>query len=173
MGEAGERGRTYQALIGVGANLGDRWAALTGAAKRLGETPGIFAVETSPVFETEPVGLTDQPLFLNAAIGVETTLTPEELLATLLALEQEFGRVRRERWGPRTLDLDLLMYEGETRATVTLTLPHPRMLERGFVTVPLRELLARPRFGGRQWEGLREQLEGLPPERRVKKFDPT
>jgi 2-amino-4-hydroxy-6-hydroxymethyldihydropteridine diphosphokinase len=107
------------------------------------------------------VGRTDQPKFLNLVAGIETTLTPEELLTTLQKIEHAFGRKRVERWGPRTLDLDLLVYESEKRDTPELTLPHPRMLERAFVTVPLREVLQRPRFQGGQWTVLRERLRVL------------
>lgn len=147
-----------QALIGVGANLGDRRAALTTAAERLRAWSGINALAVSSLYETEPVGYVDQPQFLNAVIGVETTLTPEELLVALQTVEREFGRVRDVRWGPRTLDLDLLAYEGETRAGPALTLPHPRMMERAFVRVPLRELLETERFRER-WPDLRTEID--------------
>ena len=150
-----------QALIGAGSNLGDRRAMLETAMAALRAHPGIAAVEASSFYETDPVGYTEQPLFLNLAAGVETTLTPEALMAALLEIEQRQGRVRTVRWGPRTVDLDLLAFEGEERATAALTLPHPRMLERTFVTVPLRELLARARFQKPCWDGLRERLRDL------------
>lgn len=145
-----------QALVAAGANLGDRAATLHGALARLRCSPGIVGVEASALYETAPVGMIDQPPFLNLVAGVDTTLSPEELLTTLQRIEQEFGRVRDVRWGPRTLDLDLLAFAGETRATPQLQLPHPRMLERAFVMVPLAELLARPRFRTPQWTELRE-----------------
>ncbi len=148
-----------QAFVGAGSNLGDRAAVLQAASERLRVEPGICFLESSAVRETAPVGVVDQPMFLNLVLGIETTLGPEELLAALLAIEQEFGRVRRERWGPRTLDLDLLAFEGETRSTASLQLPHPRLEEREFVTVPLRELLGRPRFRRRCWDALRRRLE--------------
>ncbi len=138
-----------QAFVGAGANLGDRLATLDAALVRLRETAGIETVTSSTVFETDPLGVTDQPLFLNLVAGIETSLSPEELLAVLQHIEQAFGRVRTQRWGPRTLDLDLLVFEGETRATSTLQLPHPRMFERAFVLVPLRDLLERPAFRAR------------------------
>ncbi len=147
-----------QAFIGAGANLGDRAAALAGAIERLRATPGISAVESSSIRETLPIGVTEQPLFLNLVIGIETILTPEALLNVLFEIERDFGRERRERWGPRTLDLDLLVYEGEIRDTPALQLPHPRMFEREFVTVPLRELLVRPRFSRGCWKPLVRQL---------------
>lgn len=148
-----------QALIGAGANLGDRLATLDAAIDRLRNTAGVTNVVTSSVFETEPVGLTEQPQFLNLAVGVETSLSPEELLGALQQIEQAFGRVRTQRWGPRTLDLDLLAFEGETRATAALHLPHPRMLERGFVTVPLRDLLERtPLRENKAWSSMRQEI---------------
>jgi 2-amino-4-hydroxy-6-hydroxymethyldihydropteridine diphosphokinase len=147
-----------QAFVGLGANLGDRAATLRAAVERLREAKGVLHVEPSAVYETEPVGVTDQPQFLNQVVGVETTLSPEELLALLQEIEATFGRERTVRWGPRTLDLDLLAYEGETRATERLTLPHPRLFGREFVTVPLREVLETERFHGPAWDELREKL---------------
>lgn len=149
-----------QAFVGLGANLGDRRATLTQALERLRAHPEIDAVIASSVYETDPVGVTDQPVFLNQVAGLETTLSPEALLGVLLGIEREFGRVRVQRWGPRTLDLDLLAYEGETRSTAELQLPHPRLCERGFVTVPLSELLGQPRFRREAWEELRRRLVG-------------
>jgi 2-amino-4-hydroxy-6-hydroxymethyldihydropteridine diphosphokinase len=154
-----------QAFVGVGANLGDRWATIRGALAALARAPGITTLETSAVYETAPVGILDQPPFLNLVAGVETTLTPEALLAVLLELERAAGRRREQerRWGPRTLDLDLLLFEGETRAGPTLILPHPRMWERAFVTVPLRELTERVgRFGRPAWADLRTRLAAAP-----------
>jgi len=151
-----------QALVGLGSNLGDRAATLAGALTALRATAGVEIVAASPVFETAPVGLTEQPAFLNQVVALDTTLAPEALLAATQAIEQTFGRRRLVRWGPRTLDLDLLAYEGETRATERLALPHPRMLERAFVIVPLRELLREPRVRAAAWTSLRRQLESLP-----------
>lgn len=160
----------FQALIGAGANLGDRAATLNAALERLRTAPGIHALETSSVYETSPVGPVDQPNFFNVAVGVETNLTPEALLALLLDVERAFGRVRAERWGPRTLDLDLLAFEGETRRTADLHLPHPRMLERSFVLVPLAELLARPRFQRPAWDALRTHAAACPPDPDVRRL---
>jgi 2-amino-4-hydroxy-6-hydroxymethyldihydropteridine diphosphokinase len=156
-------GPVRQALLGAGANLGPREAALKAAVDRLQARPEISFLTASPVYETEPVGLTSQPRFLNLVIGLETTLTPEALLALIQQLEHDAGRTRDIRWGPRTLDLDLLAYEGESRATAALQLPHPRMLERTFVTVPLRDILSLPRFQRPCWVALKKQLDALPP----------
>lgn len=147
-----------QAFVGAGANLGDRAGALGGAMNRLRATPGIGWVEVSALYETEPIGVTDQPRFLNLVAGLETTLGPEELLSVLQRIEHDYGRVRTQRWGPRTLDLDLLAYENETRATAELQLPHPRLFERGFVLVPLCELLQRPRFRRPGWDEWRARV---------------
>jgi 2-amino-4-hydroxy-6-hydroxymethyldihydropteridine diphosphokinase len=151
-----------QAFVGVGANLGDRGTTIVRALQRLAATPGITHVEVSTAYETEPVGILDQPKFLNLVAGLETTLAPEAVMTTLLNIERELGRVRDVRWGPRTLDLDLLAFEGETRASEFLRLPHPLMLEREFVTVPLRGLLARPRFRRPCWGELERELMHLP-----------
>ncbi len=155
--------KTAQAFIGVGANLGDRWGTIRSALERLRQTAGIDAMELSPAYESDPVGVLAQPLFLNLVVGVETSLTPEQLLHRLLEIEQQLGRQRGVRWGPRTIDLDLLLFAGETRPGPELELPHPRMFERAFVVEPLRVLLQAPRFRNETWDGLRKQLAALPP----------
>jgi len=134
------------AFVGAGANLGDRAATIRAAAEELRKCPGVASVRSSSWYETAPVGLLDQPSFINAVYALETTLSPESLLRELQRIENAHGRVRHERWGPRTLDLDLLYYAGETRRTEELTLPHPRMFDRAFVLVPLRELLRTERI---------------------------
>jgi 2-amino-4-hydroxy-6-hydroxymethyldihydropteridine diphosphokinase len=157
--------RVRQAFIGVGGNLGDRWATIRKALAALAREPGVLTVEASAVYETAPVGVTDQPKFLNLVVGIETILTPERLLAVLHALETAAGRQRERevRWGPRPLDLDLLLFEGERQAGPELILPHPRMWERAFVLVPLRELLARvPWFDRPEWAEERIRLAGAP-----------
>jgi 2-amino-4-hydroxy-6-hydroxymethyldihydropteridine diphosphokinase len=153
--------KARQAFIGVGANLGDRWGNIRTALGELARTPGIVALEESAVFETAPVGVTDQPEFLNLVVGIETILKPEELLEVLLGCERAAGRNREKevRWGPRSLDLDLLLFEGEKRTGAKLELPHPRMWERAFVLAPLRELLERSaRYQNDGWRELRERL---------------
>lgn len=131
-------GRAY---VGLGANLGDRAGTMTRAIELLGERPGIDVVGISSFRETEPVGYLDQPRFLNAAVAVDTTLAPEVLLATLLEVERELGRVREgPRYGPRTVDLDLLLMDDLTLDEPGLELPHPRLHERVFALEPLAEL---------------------------------
>ena len=124
-----------RAYIGVGANLGDRQATIRAAVAAL---PGVVGV--SQLRETDPVGVVDQPPFLNGAVVLETELSPRELLDALLAVEREHGRERRERWGPRTIDLDLLLYGDETIDEPGLTVPHPRLHERRFALEPLLDL---------------------------------
>ena len=123
------------AYVGVGSNLGDREATIRAAISAL---PGVVAV--SQLRETDPVGIIEQPAFLNGAVALETELSPRQLLAALLDVERELGRERRERWGPRTIDLDLLLYGGETVDEPGLTVPHPRLHERRFALEPLVEL---------------------------------
>jgi 2-amino-4-hydroxy-6-hydroxymethyldihydropteridine diphosphokinase len=128
------------AYVGFGANLGDPASTLQAAARELGTTAGTTVVAGSHIYRSRPIGLTGQPDFQNAVARLETGLTPDRLLDELLALEARFGRVRGVRFGPRTLDLDLLFYEGEVRDDERLTLPHPRAHEREFVLRPLAEL---------------------------------
>jgi 2-amino-4-hydroxy-6-hydroxymethyldihydropteridine diphosphokinase len=137
---------TYLAL---GSNLGDRLATLQRAVDLLAGRPGIEVRRSSRVYETEPVG-PPQPAYLNAVIEVRTDLAPRDLLAACLAVETELGRVRAERWGPRTLDVDVLTYEDRFVDEPDLVIPHPRMHERAFVLVPLLELEPDPVLPGRR-----------------------
>jgi 2-amino-4-hydroxy-6-hydroxymethyldihydropteridine diphosphokinase len=131
-----------RAFVGLGSNLGDREATIRRAVDLLGERPGIEVLAVSTLRETDPVGYEDQPRFLNGAAALEVGLTPRALLDELLAIERELGRDRsqEERWGPRTIDLDLLLYGEETVDEPGLTVPHPRLAERQFVLEPLHEL---------------------------------
>ncbi|MGB9723302.1 MAG: 2-amino-4-hydroxy-6-hydroxymethyldihydropteridine diphosphokinase [Chloroflexia bacterium] len=134
--------------LGLGSNLGDRLANLRQALTRLAEVASIEAV--SSVYETAPWGVRDQPRFLNAACRARTSLPPERLLEELQRIEQALGRRRGERWGPRTIDLDILFYDGQVLDTPELTLPHPLLHERAFVLVPLAEIapeVRHPRLG--------------------------
>ena len=128
------------AFVGIGSNLGDRESHLRHALELLAAEDGIEIVAASVLRETEPVGPVEQGPFLNGAIEVATELPPRELLERLLDIEQRLGRVRRERFGPRTIDLDLLVYEEEVVDEPGLTLPHPRLHERRFALEPLAEL---------------------------------
>jgi 2-amino-4-hydroxy-6-hydroxymethyldihydropteridine diphosphokinase len=130
-----------RAYVGLGANLGDRERTLRAAVDALAAEDGIEVLAVSTLRDTDPVGVGVQPRYLNGAAELETTLTARELLERLLALEQRFGRVRvTGEHGPRTLDLDLLLYGGEELDEPGLTVPHPRLHERAFVLEPLAEL---------------------------------
>ena len=128
-----------RAYVGVGTNLGDRWGHLALAARELRRTPGVTVLRASHVYDTEPLG-PSQPRYLNAALELETTLDALGLLSALLAVERTALRRRDVRWGARTLDLDLLLYEDVVLRTPSLTLPHPGLLSRRFVLAPLAEL---------------------------------
>jgi 2-amino-4-hydroxy-6-hydroxymethyldihydropteridine diphosphokinase len=131
-----------RAFIGLGSNLGDRESTLRAAVGRLGSLPDTEVRAVSAFRNTEPVGYVDQPRFLNGAVELETALSPRLLLGALLELERAFGRDRSSSppRGPRTLDLDLLLYEDETLEEPGLEVPHPRLHERAFVLEPLAEL---------------------------------
>lgn len=162
----------HQAIIAIGSNLDGRRGHLSRALSLLQKAATIRAVIPSPVYETAPVGVRDQPPFLNMVAGIETTLSPEELMQLLLETEKEMGRTRTIRWGPRTIDLDLLFFEQEERHGPGLTLPHPRWAERSFVTIPLKALLSHPAFKRSVWEPVRQRLQDLPPDPDVRKTDP-
>ncbi|MGH2555783.1 MAG: 2-amino-4-hydroxy-6-hydroxymethyldihydropteridine diphosphokinase [Actinomycetota bacterium] len=140
-------GEPVRAFIGLGSNVGDRLANLQEAIDRLGRVPGMRISRTSRVYETDPVG-PPQPDYLNAVAQVETSLSARGLLEACLDVERAMGRERRERWGPRNIDLDILGYGQEEIDEPGLVVPHPRMHERGFVLVPLLELDAEPMLPG-------------------------
>ena len=130
-----------RAYVGLGANLGERERTLRAAVAALGDEKEIEVVAVSTLRETDPVGVGDQPRFLNGVVALETTLLARELLSRLLAIEQRFGRVRvAGEHGPRTLDLDLLLYGDAEIEEPGLVVPHPRLHERRFVLEPLAEL---------------------------------
>ncbi len=133
--------------LGLGSNLGDRLANLAAAVRAL-DGRDVRTLRSSRVYETDPVGGPPQPEYLNAVIEVETTLEPAELLRVCVDVEDELGRERGERWGSRTIDIDLLAYGDREIDEPELTVPHPRMHERAFVLVPLLELDADPPLSG-------------------------
>ncbi len=126
-------------IVGLGSNLGNREENLRTALRLLTADKKVQIEKVSSLYETEPVGVTDQNAFLNAVAVVKTGLTPEELIQHCLAVEARMGRVRELRWGPRNIDIDLLCYDAVSIQTETLTIPHPRMKERKFVLIPLLE----------------------------------
>jgi 2-amino-4-hydroxy-6-hydroxymethyldihydropteridine diphosphokinase len=130
------------AYVGIGSNMGDRLENLRTAVRDVARVPQVRFVRSSSVYETAPVGGPEQGDFLNAVVEISTDLEPHALLEALQGIESELGRVRTERFGPRTIDLDLLLYGDEEIDEPDLKVPHPRMHERAFVVVPLTELRA-------------------------------
>ncbi len=128
------------AYVALGSNLGDSRQQVLDAMQLLGDLPGTRLLRRSALYRTPPWGVLDQPYFVNAAVALDTRLSPRQLLHELLAIERGAGRVRGERNGPRTLDLDLLHVDGEHFEDTRLTLPHPRMHQRAFVLLPLNDV---------------------------------
>lgn len=128
----------HTVYLALGTNLGDRRANLRAALRAL--PPPVRVLDRSAVYETPPWGLTDQPSFLNQVVRVETDLEPEALLAYLKGIERKLGRRKTARYGPRTIDLDILFYDDRVIETTDLVIPHPRLEERAFVLVPLADL---------------------------------
>ncbi|WP_030383558.1 2-amino-4-hydroxy-6-hydroxymethyldihydropteridine diphosphokinase [Streptomyces sp. NRRL S-241] len=139
------------AVIALGANLGNRLETLQGAIDALGDTPGMRVKAVSPVYETEPWGVEpgSQPSYLNAVVAVKTTLPPSSLLERAHAVEEAFDRVREERWGPRTIDVDIVAYADRVSDDPVLTLPHPRAHQRAFVLAPWHDIDPEARIPGR------------------------
>ena len=141
--------RPVVASLGLGGNVDDVAAAFIDALGRLGAAPGVKLIALSSVYRTPPWGKRDQPDFLNMAALIETTLPASALLAFCLAAERALGRQRLERWGPRTIDIDILTYGEEMIDEPALKVPHPRLGERAFALAPLAEIAPNLCFGGR------------------------
>ncbi|MEU3860516.1 2-amino-4-hydroxy-6-hydroxymethyldihydropteridine diphosphokinase [Streptomyces sp. NPDC028722] len=139
------------AVVSIGSNLGNRLETLQGAVDALEDTPGVRVKAVSPVYETEPWGVApgSQPSYFNAVVVLKTTLPPDSLLERAHAVEEAFHRVRDERWGPRTLDVDIVAYADVTSDDPHLTLPHPRAHERAFVLAPWHDVDPQARLTGR------------------------
>ena len=129
----------FNAFVGIGSNMGNPTVNCEKAIGLLYSLPGIQVIARSSLYESEPVGGIDQDWFINAAVALRTDLNPEELLHALLKIEHDLGRQRREKWGPRIIDLDLLTYDDRVMHSPALTLPHPEMIKRRFVLLPLSE----------------------------------
>ncbi|GAB3663330.1 2-amino-4-hydroxy-6-hydroxymethyldihydropteridine diphosphokinase [Streptomyces sparsus] len=131
-----------RAVVSLGSNLGNRLETLQGAVDALEDTPGVRVKAVSPVYETEPWGVEpgSQPAYFNAVVLLKTTLPPDSLLERGHAIEEAFERVRDERWGPRTIDVDIVSYQDVVSEDPRLTLPHPRVHERAFVLVPWHDV---------------------------------
>ena len=136
------------AYLGLGSNIGDKAARLAAAVDGLDATSGIRVTARSSDYRTPPWGDTDQDWFLNAALGIETTLSPHDLLDACLTVEKDLGRVRERRWGPRVIDIDVLSYAGAAISDERLVLPHRYVRERAFVLVPLAEIASDLVIGG-------------------------
>ena len=129
-----------RAFVGLGSNIGDRLGNLRSALRMLSEIPEVRVVTVSSIYETDPVGPEDQPDFLNAVIEIDTTFDVRQLFDVVKHIETEAGRKPTYKWGPREIDLDLLLYGDHTVDDEDLEIPHPRMTERAFVVVPLAEI---------------------------------
>lgn len=151
---------SHRVIVAFGSNLGDRERTIRQGLDSVAEAPGVRLVAVSPLYASDPVGVTDQPEFINGVAAFDTALNPELFLKLLQHVEKEYGRVRTVVNGPRTLDLDILFYDGETRhESETLTLPHPRWLQRPFVAAPLGDVLSESEWAkDRLWDGVRELL---------------
>ena len=149
------------AYLGLGSNLGDRLDHLRQGVELLQSHPAIRITRISSVYETAPVGPVEQPDFLNLVAAADTTLSPEELLSVAQEIERRLHRVRTIRWGPRTLDIDILLYGDRILHREELTIPHPRMEERAFVLIPLLEVARNLRIPG-SGATVRERIEKAP-----------
>ena len=153
-----------RAYLALGSNLGDRGAFLQYAIDELAMTADVDVVAVSHVYETAPVGGPPQDAYLNAVVGIDTALRPRTLLALAQRIENGAERVRVERWGPRTLDVDVLLYDDVELDDEDLTIPHPRMWERGFVLAPLRDVAPELVDATAAWEGVhRTEVTLRPP----------
>jgi 2-amino-4-hydroxy-6-hydroxymethyldihydropteridine diphosphokinase len=141
---------TVRAYVGIGSNLNDPVAQVLEAVEELEMVPDTILVERSSLYSGKPMGPADQPDYVNAVVSLDTLLSPEELFRSLVSIEDQQGRTRGgEPWGPRIIDLDLLLYGNSVINTATLTVPHPRMHERDFVIVPLEEIAGNVKIPGR------------------------
>ncbi len=153
-----------EAYLGLGSNLGDRAANLWEAVRRLNDLPGCAVDALSRLYETAPVGPEDQGWFVNAVVRLHVTLSPHELLAAVKQIEEVMGRAPNRRWGPRLIDIDVLLYGAEQLSSEDLTVPHPELWNRRFALVPLAELLPVGSLADR----VRQRLEELGAEQRLR-----
>ena len=161
---------THKALIGIGSNLGLAAENCEKAISLLNNSESLQVTAHSSLYQSEPVGKKDQPWFVNGAVEVSTSLNPEQLLQHLLNIENQFGRKRKGKWGPRIIDLDILDYDGKIFNSETLTLPHPEMTQRRFVLEPLSEI-AGSKIHPLEKKTILDLLKELPQKPLVKKLD--
>ncbi len=150
--------------IGIGSNKGDSIRLIRKALDMMDNGPGVKVTRVAPLYRTQPVGYVDQPWFYNTVAEMEVEITPFQLLDLLQKVEKKLGRVRKIRWGPRTIDLDILLFGDRIIRHPKLTVPHPRMGERAFVMVPLSYLIPDRDFGGRS---VREAARALMDDQQV------
>lgn len=160
-------------IIAFGSNLGERERTIASGLRELDAVPGVKLVAVSGFYASDPVGMTDQPEFINGVAAYDTAVDAPVFLRLLQVIEREHGRVRDVPNGPRTLDLDMVFYDGDAPyASETLTLPHPRWRERPFVVAPLAELLAMPPLASdSRWDRVRGELVGLDKQTGVRRRD--
>ena len=147
-------------FLGLGSNLGDRVETIRKTKEMVSSIPGVSLVSSSSLYETEPVGISDQPMFVNAVLEIEADLSPRELFLKLKDIEAKLGRRKTVRWGPRIIDIDILLFGDRIVEERDLTIPHPEMTKRGFVLVPLCEIapeIKHPRLK----KTIREIADGL------------
>ena len=157
-----------KSYVGIGSNLGEREFLIRKAVEGLRELPRTSVIQVSSLYDTDPVGDIEQPAFLNAVVRLETELEARELLWHLLLIEKRMGRIRTQRWGPRSIDLDLLFHGDEVIEESDLRVPHPEAHNRAFVLLPLQELepdFTHPETG----ETIRKMIRGLDPTPSVRK----
>ena len=153
-----------QFLLGLGSNIGDRADFIGQAIQKISQIPGVQLLAISQAFDSDPVGYTDQPNFLNLCIAITYIENPEFLLRETAKIEAELGRQRTIKDGPRTIDIDLLFCEQEVLKSNNLTLPHPRWSERSFVVFPLRQILQSPALAKEsRWDWLRAEVARITP----------
>jgi 2-amino-4-hydroxy-6-hydroxymethyldihydropteridine diphosphokinase len=156
---------TERVLIGLGGNLGDPAASMREALTMIGAHDACKVSKVSSFWRTPPWGKTDQPDFINACAEIETSLAPQAFLALCLSIEKKLHRIRTERWGPRSIDIDILFFGDRTIQEEGLTVPHPRITERAFVLVPLAEIAGEVELDGRTVGELAERCEKAEMER--------
>ncbi len=149
----------FDATLGLGSNIGNKVANISSAISRLTAENDIALVTQSRLYRSPPWGVTEQDWFVNTAIAVATSLSPRALLERCQQVERDMGRVRRERWGPRIIDIDILSYRDEAVNEPGLVIPHPLIAERAFVLVPLREIAPHVRIGGRSVDELAAAID--------------
>lgn len=149
-----------KSYLGIGGNIGDTKSNIEETIMLLDKNPKIEVIKVSSLYETEPVGYTNQDWFLNIVTEIETSLNPMELLKVCQDIENELKRVRTIRWGPRTIDVDILLYEDYKSDNEVLTIPHPRMTTRAFAMIPLYEINQDLVINGRNIEDIVENLKG-------------